>query len=332
MQLKQYSFLPVVFIALWLLSACTTLQNLQQQDKKTKPALRKSSTPRFIKDVTLGNKGGNKINMDLGNTRQTISKQQLVEDTTQEDIVQTEAASGASNDVKKEVKTERVAKEVMLANYNPPPAQKTKGKKHKKKKQQDEDEEEANTPDTDKEPLVNVVPTHKADSLQNFISRGVRTAPSKIKVKDAISCQVKYSGILCSLPQALNNVALYQFIDDWYGVDYQMGGNDKNGIDCSAFVQQLYLDVFGFSMVRTAYEQYNNCTMTRDINKLKEGDLVFFKIHSKHITHVGVYLMNNYFVHASVSQGVVISNLSDPYWTRYFAGAGQILEDFAPMH
>ena len=72
-------------------------------------------------------------------------------------------------------------------------------------------------------------------------------------------------------------------------------------------------------------EQFKSCKLVYDKDKLKEGDLVFFKIRSKRISHVGIYLANNFFVHASASQGVMISNLTEGYWQRFFAGAGKIL-------
>ena len=55
-----------------------------------------------------------------------------------------------------------------------------------------------------------------------------------------------------------------------------------------------------------------------------EGDLVFFRVNSKQVSHVGIYLMNNYFVHASTSKGVMISNLNEEYWQKYFEGIGRI--------
>lgn len=139
--------------------------------------------------------------------------------------------------------------------------------------------------------------------------------------------QSKYASMLGVIPRAITNLSLYEFIDEWYGVNYRYGGNDKTGIDCSAFVQRLYESVFGVNLVRTAMDQFSNCKMVWDNSQLKEGDLVFFHIHSHSITHVGIYLMNNYFVHASVSQGVMISNLNDAYWQKYFAGAGKILNN-----
>lgn len=136
--------------------------------------------------------------------------------------------------------------------------------------------------------------------------------------------QRKYSQLLQVVPTTITNLPLYGFIEDWYGVRYRLGGDDKNGIDCSAFVQRLYENVFCTNLVRTALQQFHMCRFVFNQDSLNEGDLVFFHIHGKRISHVGVYLMNNYFVHASSSQGVMISSLDDAYWSRYYAGAGKI--------
>jgi len=134
----------------------------------------------------------------------------------------------------------------------------------------------------------------------------------------------KYAEILGVKPKEISNNALYAFIDEWYGVNYHLGGSDQSGIDCSAFTQKLYGTVYGLDLARTAAEQYSNCKRLRHSGDADEGDLVFFHVHSKHITHVGIYLMNDYFVHASSSQGVVISNLNDEYWHKYYAGIGRV--------
>lgn len=120
-----------------------------------------------------------------------------------------------------------------------------------------------------------------------------------------------------------HNLSLYSFIQEWYGTPYRLGGTGKNGIDCSAFVQQLYEEVYRIELLRTSREQFST-TASVEKEELKEGDLVFFKIRSKSISHVGVYLADGKFVHASVSRGVVISDLSDKYWIRYYAGAGRV--------
>ena len=139
------------------------------------------------------------------------------------------------------------------------------------------------------------------------------------------SIQAKYAAMLEVFPEAICNLSLYHFIDEWYGVRYRLGGDSKSGIDCSAFVQKMYEQVFGINLVRTALEQFNRTQLVTDKAECKEGDLVFFHIHSSRISHVGIYLMNNFFVHASSSHGIMISSLDDKYWTRNFACAGRVL-------
>ncbi len=117
---------------------------------------------------------------------------------------------------------------------------------------------------------------------------------------------------------------LYTFIEDWYGVPYRFGGTCRSGIDCSAFVRELYSDVYGENLLRTSREQFALSDYIKNKQELKEGDLVFFKIRSKSISHVGVYLHNGKFVHASRSKGVIISSLDDTYWNKYYAGGGRV--------
>lgn len=135
---------------------------------------------------------------------------------------------------------------------------------------------------------------------------------------------LKYANMLGVLPQVITNDLLYSFIDEWYGTRYRLGGTDKRGIDCSAFVQRLYARVFNISLFRTAAEQFNVCHSIWNKEDLHEGDLVFFNIRTKRISHVGIYLMNDYFVHSASSHGVMISRLSDAYWRKYYAGAGRV--------
>ena len=120
------------------------------------------------------------------------------------------------------------------------------------------------------------------------------------------------------------NTSLYNFIEEWYGTRYKFGGTDKNGIDCSAFVRELTAQVYGSKLKRTASEQFEETDYISNQHQLKEGDLVFFKIRSKNISHVGVYLEDGLFVHASRSKGIVISDLADAYWSRYYVGGGKL--------
>lgn len=136
----------------------------------------------------------------------------------------------------------------------------------------------------------------------------------------------KYSCMIDVLPNQISNVMLYRFIDEWYGVKYRMGGTSKQGIDCSAFVQSLYKYVFGLDLVRTAWSQFQTAEFIKDPADLREGDLVFFKVKSSRISHVGVYLRNNFFVHSASSKGVSIAKLTSDYWSKYFAGGGRVLQ------
>src|SRR5258705_702937 len=134
--------------------------------------------------------------------------------------------------------------------------------------------------------------------------------------------QVKYAVLLSTPAEAVKNMKMFEFIDDWYGTPYRLGGTTKKGIDCSAFSQFLFAAVYGLNIPRTAREQYS---LTNRISRteLKEGDLIFFNTRGG-ISHVGVYLQNNKFVHASTSGGVIISDIFDEYWVRRFVGVGRL--------
>ncbi|MEZ5016529.1 MAG: NlpC/P60 family protein [Flavipsychrobacter sp.] len=135
---------------------------------------------------------------------------------------------------------------------------------------------------------------------------------------------LKYAQKMQVMPQEVTNYPLYRFIEDWYGVRYRYGGTDRSGIDCSAFTQRLYDKVYCTDIVRTCYQQYKMTDRVWDKSLLLEGDLVFFKTRGRRISHVGIYLANNYFVHASTSGGIMISNITEDYWQRRYAGAGKV--------
>lgn len=120
------------------------------------------------------------------------------------------------------------------------------------------------------------------------------------------------------------NFMLYDTLTTWLGTPYAYAGNCEKGIDCSGFVNVLYDRVFGIRLgARNSAEIYG-LMQKIDKDELVEGDLVFFKIRSRsRITHVGVYLGQHKFVHASSSKGVTVSDLNEPYYKKYFAGAGR---------
>jgi len=136
--------------------------------------------------------------------------------------------------------------------------------------------------------------------------------------------QFKYAMMMNVDVESLKNLSLLGFIDNWFGTRYHLGGTSKRGIDCSALTGALLLAVYGFNMPRTAREQYD-ATEHIDKGNLKEGDLVFFNTHGG-VSHVGVYLENDYFVHAS-THGVKISSLDDHYYSKRFICGGRITDD-----
>lgn len=109
---------------------------------------------------------------------------------------------------------------------------------------------------------------------------------------------------------------------DWKGTPYRLGGNSKRGIDCSAFVQIGYSSVFNQRLPRTTGE-LATVGQWIPLREAVKGDLVFFKT-GRRMRHVGIYLGNDQFLHASTSQGVVISRLDNPYWRQTFWQARRV--------
>jgi len=133
--------------------------------------------------------------------------------------------------------------------------------------------------------------------------------------------QFKYAMMMDVDVESLKNLSLLGFIDEWFGTRYRLGGSSKRGIDCSALTGALLLAVYGFNLPRTAREQYQ-VTEHIDRDELQEGDLVFFNTHGG-VSHVGVYLENNYFFQAS-THGVKISSLDDRYYSKRFICGGRV--------
>ena len=134
----------------------------------------------------------------------------------------------------------------------------------------------------------------------------------------------KYASALNVQKSEINNIKLYSFIDDWYGTKYKYGGLSKVGVDCSGFCNILYREIYDKKIKRTTTDLSRNIDKVKKA-KLKEGDLVFFNITKKNKnSHVGVYLKNNKFVHASTSKGVIISSLDNPYYKKVYSKGGAV--------
>lgn len=143
----------------------------------------------------------------------------------------------------------------------------------------------------------------------------------RVNIETVLSTQFKYAIMMDVEVESLDNQALYDYIGNWWGTPYRLGGDSRKGIDCSAFARGLMADVYGLSIPRVAREQRDQC---QDIQAgdLQEGDLVFFNTRGG-VSHVGVYLRNQHFVHASTSGGIMISSLEEPYWKHRYLGGGR---------
>lgn len=151
-----------------------------------------------------------------------------------------------------------------------------------------------------------------------------------VKTVTITETQSKYAKRLGVDPLLLTNTALYDFIDEWIGTPYLYGGETKDAIDCSSFTQRLFIKSYDMYLERTAQKQSDSkyTELFTDLSHLNEGDLLFFGKDQFNIVHVGVYLHNNLFVHATASNvdgssGVKISDIKHSYWSERLMAAGR---------
>ena len=112
-------------------------------------------------------------------------------------------------------------------------------------------------------------------------------------------------------------------VRQWEGTPHRMGGASRRGMDCSGFVQRLYQDIFDQWIPRSTVLQVQS-GQPIDRRQLRTGDLVFFKVPGKG-RHVGIYLGQSEFAHASTSRGVIISSLEDRFWRQAYWTARRYL-------
>jgi cell wall-associated NlpC family hydrolase len=142
---------------------------------------------------------------------------------------------------------------------------------------------------------------------------------SRVKPSD-ISQYEKLLGI--NLPNTIN-LEFIKFISAWIGAPYKYGGNTTSGTDCSGFVNATYKSVFNKAIARSSIQLYQDAKSIKMVD-LIEGDLVFFTIQGPKVSHVGMHVTGNYFIHASTKKGVLINSIDEPYYKEHFKGYGRI--------
>ena len=120
---------------------------------------------------------------------------------------------------------------------------------------------------------------------------------------------------------------LRDYVQHWQGTPFVYGGDDRRGLDCSAFVQHVYADVYGVEVPRTTAAQARTGEPV-PADALRTGDLVFFR--PPKTRHVGVYLSDGEFAHVSSSRGVTISHIDQRYWRDAYWTSRRLLPSPRP--
>lgn len=124
-----------------------------------------------------------------------------------------------------------------------------------------------------------------------------------------------------------DNKELYKELKRWLGTPYVYGGQTLGqGTDCSGMVMQVYQAVYGIKLQRSSANILEQNCKPIDYEDLKEGDLIFFITSSdEHVSHVGIYLKDNKFVHASSSRGVVVDDIRQNYYVTHYHTAARVI-------
>ena len=138
--------------------------------------------------------------------------------------------------------------------------------------------------------------------------------PPSVSVPESAPC----------LPKAKAE-AIIRTANKYKGTRYQFGGTTPKGFDCSGFLQYVFRQN-GFSIARTADEQYKLGKRVRKRAELVPGDLVFFSTYEPGASHCGIYLGKDQFIHVSSSRGVRIDSLDNEYWKPRWYGGKHIVK------
>lgn len=160
--------------------------------------------------------------------------------------------------------------------------------------------------------LILILPVVLLVSCQS----AVRFASKSIETKESFIAK----GIHTSRDQQLISAA-----EKWLGTPYQYAGDSHDGIDCSALTCAVFTEI-GVNLPRSSEEQYQIGVSAKN-QDLRVGDLLFFNTLGKGVSHVGIYVGENRFLHASTTLGVVVESLDNAYYVKKFVGVRRILDD-----
>jgi cell wall-associated NlpC family hydrolase len=171
-------------------------------------------------------------------------------------------------------------------------------------------------------------PAENKSSRRVPITRDNSVEDESFKLPAAVS-QMEAKSILQQLSDVTgSNNKKKRFLNEiinYLNTPYRYGGETKRGIDCSAFTQKIYRNSLNVTLPRTAREQYRKWKIFKDKNNLKFGDLIYFDTSERYYPgHVGIYIDNSLFAHASSSKGVIFSSLSNNYYSSKFVGANRV--------
>ncbi|MCK5542920.1 MAG: C40 family peptidase [Desulfobacterales bacterium] len=122
---------------------------------------------------------------------------------------------------------------------------------------------------------------------------------------------------------SIREILLKEF-QQWEGTPHKMGGNSKKGIDCSGFAHYMYVKLFNIKVPRSTRLFLKEGVKIKK-SQLSPGDLVIFRPPS-YPRHIGIYVGDNKFIHASTSKGVMMSDLNNPYWLKCYYMSRRIIK------
>jgi hypothetical protein len=127
------------------------------------------------------------------------------------------------------------------------------------------------------------------------------------------------------IPSSIHRDKFLLELVSYIGVRYRYGGNTKKGVDCSGYVCQVFAKSADRKLPRSTHEQFKVGEKI-DRDELRFGDLVFFNTTGKVPSHVGIYIEDAIFAHASVVEGVTLSSMESSYYKKRFVGARRVIE------